>query len=196
MGKFWLEKAQKYIQEHNAFEGISEISFSDTPKNATISATVSIGLPSKFIKVGITDIGVKSKEEVRFIFTDQFPLKAPKILLRNDFPRCFPHINPSKSDVTPCIYEGDLSELLQQSEWMNGILNQLVDWLEKAASNELLNYEQGWEPMRNDHCAGFMIYDLNEVVAAYTYKNSLCLTKEIYFEERKGIIVTDALCDS
>ncbi|MBU4445941.1 Mov34/MPN/PAD-1 family protein [bacterium] len=196
MDNFWVEKAQKYIQDHNAFKGVSIISYSETPENAIISATVSIGLPSKFIKEGITDIGVKSIEEVRFVFPDQFPLKAPKILLRNDFPRCFPHINPLKFDVNPCICDGDLSELLQQSEWMNGILNQLVDWLEKAASNELLNYDQGWEPMRNDHCSGFMLYDLNEVITAYNSKNSLCLTKEIYFEERKGIIVTDALCDS
>ncbi len=195
MVEFWLEKARKYIRDHNAFEGVSEFSFSDTSKNATISAIVSIGLPSKFIKVGITDIGVNSNEEVRFIFTDQFPLKAPRILLRNDFPRCFPHINPSKSDVIPCIYEGDLSELLQQSEWMNGILNQLVDWLEKAASNDLLNYDQGWEPMRNDHYSGFILYDLNEVVSAYTSKNSLYLTKEISYEECKNIIVTGTLCD-
>lgn len=140
MDKFWLEKARQYILDHNAFEDVSEIDFIETPKSASIFATVTIGLPSKFIKLGKTRSWSKKtkKLKIRFIFTEQFPLEAPKILLRDDLPRCFPHINPSDTDVNPCIYEGNLSELLQQSEWMNGILNQLVDWLEKAASNDFV----------------------------------------------------------
>ena len=162
MDKNWIEEASKYIREHNAFKNISAIDFSDNHNEAIISATVTVNLPSKFIEKGITDIGVKSKEEVKFVFSKDFPLKAPKIVLRDDFPKCFPHINPSMQEVIPCIYFGDLSELLQQPEWMNGILNQLVDWLEKAASNQLLNYEQGWEPMRNDNSnAVLIIYDKN-----------------------------------
>ena len=196
MDKFWIEKAYKYINEHNAFENVSEMQFSDDDKNATISATVSVGLPSKFIKAKMTKIGVRSKEEVRFVFLETFPLNAPKILLRNDFPRCFPHINPSETKVNPCIYEGNLSELLQQSEWMNGILNQLVDWLEKAASNDLLNYDQGWEPMRNDEHSGFMLYDIDNVINAYTDKKSVVLTNTINYEERKNTIITGNLCDN
>ena len=167
MDRFWLEKAHKYISEHNAFIDISEIKLDDVDSVATISATATVNLPSRFIKAGITKIGVKEKEEVNFHFTRSFPLKAPTIQLRNDFPRCFPHINPSEEKVCPCIYEGDLSELLQQAGWMNEILNQLVDWLEKAASNDLMNYDQGWEPMRNDHNVGFMEYDIDETLASY-----------------------------
>jgi integrative and conjugative element protein (TIGR02256 family) len=195
MDKFWLEKAKKYIEEHNAFDNVSEMVFSDTSASAIISATVSIGLPSRFISKGITDKGVKNKEEVRFIFSELFPLKAPKILFRDDFPRCFPHINPSEKEVIPCIYEGNLSELLQQSEWMNGILNQLVDWLEKAASNDLINYDQGWEPMRNDDPKGFMVYDLDEIINTYNEKDTKFVIKEINYEERKNIVVTGTLCD-
>ena len=123
MDKFWIEKARKYIREHNAYEELPEIEYSDTSVNAKINAIVNIGLPSKFLCAGITDIGVKSREEVSFIFDETFPLMAPGIFLRDDFPRCFPHINPSNKIVSPCIYEGNLSELLQQSEWMNAILN-------------------------------------------------------------------------
>lgn len=195
MDKFWIEKARRYIEEHNAFESVSNITYSENPPNSTISAIVTVGLPSKFIKSGITNIGVKSKEEVQIVFDDQFPLRAPTIVLRNDFPRCFPHINPSESKVIPCIYEGNLSELLQQSEWMNGVLNQLVDWLEKAASNELLNYDQGWEPMRNDYFSGFMLYDLKEVKDAYSDKKSSFLSRQIYYEELNNIIVTGDLCN-
>lgn len=183
MDEFWLEKARKYILEHRAFTNVSAVKGSSTGTEALISATVSVGLPSKFIKLGITETGVRSKEEVKFVFTEEFPLKAPCILLRNDFPRCSPHINPSVSDVVPCIYEGDLSELLQQSEWMNGILNQLVDWLEKAASNDLMNYDQGWEPMRNDHCAGFILYDLDKVIDACTSMDESQSIRKVKYEE-------------
>ncbi|WP_020678086.1 Mov34/MPN/PAD-1 family protein [Geopsychrobacter electrodiphilus] len=195
MDRFWFEKAIQYIQEHNAFEEVSEIAPSGGSKIAIVSSVVSIGLPSRFIRAGITDIGVKCKEEVLFLFSDLFPLKAPKIKLRDNFPRCFPHINPSETGVYPCVFEGDPSELLQQSEWMNGLLNQLVDWLEKAASNELLDYSQGWEPMRNDHCSGFMLYDLNEVLDAYLEKETSYLSRAIYYEERKNLIVTGGLCN-
>lgn len=195
MDKFWLNKARKYITGHNAVNDVSEILEADSGKKAIITAKVSVNLPSKFIKAGITDIGVKDKEDVEFIFPESFPLKAPIIYLRDDFPKSFPHINPSLDRVKPCIYEGDLSELLQQSEWMYGILNQLVDWLEKAASDDLLNYEQGWEPMRNDHHIGWMPYEIDDVLAAYKKKNSSYLHREIYYEERNGKILTDSLCN-
>jgi len=194
MDKFWLEKAHKYIIEHNAFEEVSDIVYYDD--EAIIEAVVSIGLPSRFISAGITNIGVKSREYVQFVFSKLFPLEAPKIFLRDDFPRCFPHINPSKIKVNPCIFEGNLSELLQQTEWMNGVLNQLVDWLEKAAANDLLNYEQGWEPMRNDECSGVMVYDIDEMLNAYVKRNSNILISSISYEERRNTIVAGNLCNN
>ena len=195
MDSFWLNKARKYIVEHNAFDDVSEIIEGDSGKKAIITAIVSVNLPSKFISAGITEIGIRNKEDVEFVFTESFPLEAPIIHLRDDFPKSFPHINPSLKRVKPCIYEGDLSELLQQSEWMYGILNQLVNWLEKAASDDLLNYEQGWEPIRNDHHIGCMPYEIDDVLAAYKRLNSPFLDRDVYYEERKGLILTDSLCN-
>jgi hypothetical protein len=157
----WVKQAHKYIFEHHAYSSVSDIVFERN--ESTISASVSINLPGKFIETGITDKGIRSKETVNFIFQENFPLVAPKIVLRNDFPRNFPHINPSKDEVMPCIYAGELSELLQQPQWMNGILDQLVNWLENAASNSLLNRKQGWEPMRNDDFRGIIVYNDYEI---------------------------------
>jgi hypothetical protein len=126
MDRFWIDKAHKYIEEHNAFEDVTDIIIIENDKQAIVSAKARINLPGRFIKAGITDTGVRDREDVHFIFSEAFPLKAPVIKLRDDFPRYFPHINPSEKYVIPCIYEGNLSELLQQSEWMNGILNQLA----------------------------------------------------------------------
>ena len=72
MDRFWLEKAHKYISEHNAFIDISEIKLDDVDSVATISANVMVNLPSRFIKAGITEIGVKEKEDVNFHFTSSF----------------------------------------------------------------------------------------------------------------------------
>ena len=194
MDRFWLEKAHKYISEHNAFDGVSDIKIDDEDSIATISTSVTVNLPSRFIKAGITEIGVKDREEVRFLFSRSFPLKAPTIQLRDDFPRCFPHINPSENSVFPCIYGGKLSELLQQAGWINEILNQLVDWLEKAASNDLLNYDQGWEPMRNDRITGFIRYDIDEVLSAIDEnKQSSFLTRKIEYIRRRGVIIAGSI---
>jgi len=196
MDNFWIEKALKYITEHNAFDDVSEIKIDGSDSIARISARVTVNLPSRFIKVGITEIGVKEKEDVCFLFSSSFPLKAPTIQLRDDFPRGFPHINPSEKRVLPCIYEGDLSELLQQSGWMNEILNQLVDWLEKAASNDLLNYEQGWEPMRNDRIEGFIRYDIDEVLSAFKKEKASTLIRETKYIRKHGFIIAGAISKS
>ncbi|MCD6401540.1 MAG: Mov34/MPN/PAD-1 family protein [Anaerolineales bacterium] len=192
MDKFWIEKARQYILTHCAFSDVSDIQYSDDLKTALISAIVNVNLPAVYIEKGTTDLGVENSELVRFVFSDKFPLEAPRILLRDGFPRGFPHINPNKEEVCPCIFEGSPSELLQQAEWMNGLLNQLVDWLEKAASNSLLNYEQGWEPMRNDELAGFMSYNIDEATKQLHTSNSAC--KVTRYEKRNQLIITDELC--
>jgi len=193
MDEFWVEKAHRYIVEHRAYSSVSEIRCADGGKAAAVAASVSVGLPSLFLAKGVTDKGVRACEPVSFVFTDAFPLRAPSILLRDDFPRGFPHINPNRQEVIPCIYDGELSELLQQSEWMNGILNQLVDWLERAASDSLMDYSQGWEPMRNDDFAGIIAYDLEE--ATEKLKDSSRLTRDMTYEERDGFIMAGSLCD-
>lgn len=195
MDDFFLGKARKYIEEHNAFEDVSDIVIypNDNGSHSNVTANVKVNLPGRFIRAGITDIGVRDREEVHFIFPEAFPLKAPTIKLRDDFPRTFPHINPSEKHVIPCIYEGDLSELLQQSEWMNGILNQLADWLEKAASNDLMNYDQGWEAMRNDHNIGFLEYDIDETLASFRRLKTSLLIQPILYENRGERIFTGSL---
>jgi len=190
MDDFWLQKAHQYIMEHRAYSKVSEISLGVDGLSANIHANVFVGLPARFIEAEITESGVRSVEPVTFRFEEDFPLTAPKIILRDDFPRTFPHINPSQKEVLPCIYEGDPSELLQQSEWMNGVLNQLVDWMEKAASGSLLDYSQGWEPMRNDYPAGFIFYDKYKLLEFF--KDSSVGNKEIYYDERNGIVFVES----
>lgn len=193
MDEFWIEKAHQYISTHSAFSTISDILYSEDLKVVEISAVVNVNLPSIYLENGITEIGVRNAEPVRFIFSEHFPLEAPHILLRDDFPRVFPHINPSESDVCPCIYEGSLSELLQQAEWMNGVLNQLVDWLEKAASNSLLNYDQGWEPMRIDSSSGYICFEKYSVLDFFS--RSTEGSKKVMYSKSNELFFVDFSAD-
>ena len=64
----------------------------------------------------------------------------------------------------PCIYDGELSDLLhQESDGLSEVLNHLSEWLGKAAINDLIDSEQGWEPIRRDNLFGCMVYDLPEL---------------------------------
>lgn len=190
MDDFWLQKAHQYIKEHKAFSNVGCVSVAADGLSAVISADMCVDLPALFVDVGVTKSGVQAIEPVRFWFGKDFPLKAPKIILRDTFPRSFPHINPSQKEVLPCIYEGDLSELLQQSEWMNAILNQLMEWMEKAASGSLIDYSQGWEPMRNDNPAGFIIYDIFHLIDFL--KDASVGHREINYEMRNGLVIVDS----
>ena len=121
---------------------------------------VAVPLPSRARKKGVSATGVKAIEPLVLVFKPDFPLSAPRPLLRVDFPLTLPHIyvhQPGKY-VRPCIYEGSLDELFQQGS-LEGVIEQACDWLAKAASGQLLDLTQGWEPMRRDSCAGVFEFD-------------------------------------
>lgn len=154
----YLKRVYRWTKEHTSVEEVTDIT---TDENGSVSFTAifRVSLPSRFVDSGKTRKGVRSLEPVTFIFTNIFPFDAPLILLRDDFPRDFPHINPNNKYVSPCVFEGNLSELLQQPRWFDGVLDQVADWLTKAASDSLMNMSQGWEPMRTDEFHGFLLND-------------------------------------
>lgn len=164
--KIDIERAYSYLLSYFGEENCSDVVYDAENLLAEITVQAKVNLPQKFIKDGITDLGVQEKEPVTFIFSNKFPFKAPIIKFRQDFPRCFPHINPNEKDVIPCIYEGDLSELLQTPDWMNNIIEHLMVWLERAAANDLIDPEQGWEPIRNDKTSFFIYANRNDLYSA------------------------------
>ncbi len=128
---------------------------------------MSVSLPSRAKRRGISETGVKLLEPVILHFPPTYPFHAPVILLRSDFNKSLPHINPiynreEKDYVLPCVYDGPLEDLLhQEGDGLSEILNQLSDWLGKAAIDDLIDSNQGWEPIRRDNTFGWMVYDLS-----------------------------------
>lgn len=153
----------------------------DPSQSSTLHVDIDVHLPQDCAEIGCSPAGVRAIETVRFEFGAEYPFDAPKIILRDTFPRSFPHINPSLEKVIPCIYEGNLSELMQQAG-LGKIVDQLSSWLRKAAADELMDWDQGWEWMRNDDCSGVLKGNFDDLRAAISavpcdYKGSFAAKK-------------------
>lgn len=144
-------RALDLISKHPSVHEIGQ-PFSDGTTNAVaVNVIFEVNLPSEWRQQGESPSGVRMYESVRFEFSRGFPMESPKLSLRDDFTRNLPHMMPWLIDgrPVPCIYEGDLRELLHK-EGLLGILNQTALWLDRAALDSLIDPEQGWEPVRRD----------------------------------------------
>ncbi|MFK5938589.1 MAG: Mov34/MPN/PAD-1 family protein [Sulfurimonas sp.] len=162
--EYLITFARKFAEEHKSVIKIYD-NYRNDKDLVCFDIDVKVNLPSSYKVKSQTDKGVKDLEKVTLEFPKEFPYKAPKVYLRDDFNRNFPHINPITDKFNPCIFEGSVDELLQQPLWMDGILDQLIDWLETSASNSLINPVQGWEPMRVDDNNGFLVYDRENLLS-------------------------------
>ena len=102
-------------------------------------------------RMGTTPSGVRAVEPVTLLFPNAFPLQAPVALLRKDFDRSLAHVQPGTiaDRPVPCLFDGSLTELLQ-SGGILGVVDQLAEWLNRAALGTLINPHHGWEPVRRD----------------------------------------------
>jgi hypothetical protein len=139
-------------------------------------ADIRLGLPNAWMAEGRSPNGVHAIETVTFWFPAGFPLRAPVIRLRADFDRSLAHVQPDPPNKPPrpCIFDGNLAELLQQ-QGIAGILNQLVLWLENAAFGRLIDSAQGWEPVRRDELADFIVADAGALRALVRRKEGFAL---------------------
>ena len=140
--------ALKIIQSHASVDGIVPPPRPVGHGGFEINFYMNVSLPSRAIRKGISETGVKLSEPVIFRFPPTYPFHAPIILLRPDFNRNLAHLNPisglAEYDyVLPCVYDGPLEDLLhQEGDGLSEILNQLSDWLGKTAINDLINPKQ------------------------------------------------------
>jgi len=146
-----VRRALALVSEHPAVDTVGAALTDETTGVVTVDVTFAVNLPSEWRQRGVSPSGVGLQEEVRFAFPGGFPLDPPEVSLRPDFNRNLPHMQPWLADgrPVPCIYDGDLAELLHR-EGLVGILNQTAVWLEHAALGTLIDPEQGWEPVRRD----------------------------------------------
>lgn len=146
-----------------------------------VQVVVQVPLPSRQQQAGVSSTGVKALEPAWLVFYD-WPALAPRIKLREDFPLDLPHINPHRAGerVRPCLFDGDPSELLHRFG-LGRIVDQLVEWLAKAASGQLMDPLQGWEPTRRDNCPGCLVFEAEEAQAKTPEDGVLLFAQGLYY---------------
>lgn len=154
-----------------------------------IAATISVSLPSRYRAAGVTPNDIHGTEPCWFEFSDQWPFAAPTVWLREDFPLNLPHINPHQMGkrVNPCLFEGSPDELLQHLG-LDGIVDQLSEWLTKAAAEQLINLEQGWEPTRRDSISSVIVFSAEEAIEKTPLDGSFLVTQGVYFAHESGLL--------
>jgi Prokaryotic E2 family A/ThiF family len=122
--------------------------------------TMKTELPNSWRAAGQSPSGVRVIEPVSFWFGPNYPVSAPTIRLRADFDRSHPHLQPGDPGdrPEPCLIAGSPRELLR-TRGILGLLEQLAEWLERAAFVQLNDPTQGWEPTRRDHIIDIIIAD-------------------------------------
>ncbi|OYT88717.1 MAG: thiamine biosynthesis protein ThiF [Burkholderiales bacterium PBB3] len=154
-----LVEALAQLRRHPALRAVQDPIRLDNG-SYLISVDVPVQLPSRAAVQGISATRVKAVEPLILVFRPDFPLSSPQPRLRVDFPLNMAHINVHRpgQHVSPCISEGTIDELFHQ-DGLTGVIEQTCDWLAKAASGQLLDLSQGWEPMRHDDCVGVVQFD-------------------------------------
>lgn len=145
-----IRHALNQIGNHPHVEAIGPVEI-DADGIYLASVSIRTNLPTAWRAAGKSPTGVQLVEQVVFQFPPDYPANPPRIYLRSDFNRSLPHIQPGLpgDSVEPCYLDGDPRELLHR-QGIGDIVNQLVYWLERAAKDELIDREQGWEPIRRD----------------------------------------------
>lgn len=146
-----VQRALRAIATHPSVRAI-DASFHEESACTRAIVSIDTDLPARWRIRGHSDNGVLALEPVSFVFGRDFPLVAPIIHLRDDFDRSHPHLQPWGPSVPPepCLVLGSATELMR---WRGiiGLVEQLVDWLAKAAMVELIDPRHGWEHTRRDH---------------------------------------------
>lgn len=178
-----IQQGIRLLELHPEIEGITHLAANSDTGGFNAIASVRVRLPSEWAVKGVSPNGVMQLEPVTFSFPPDYPIHAPDVQLRQEFNRSLPHIQPrlSTEPVVPCIYEGNMDELFH-AEGLWAIVQQLVDWLEKAARDELINPSQGWEPIRRDSLQNVVVADSSSLRSLVSRKESYHIFNLLYLK--------------
>lgn len=116
-----------------------------------IRLDMNVEMPLDMKSDGVSSSGVRTCEPVILKLPHGWPWQSPRFYLRKDFPRHFPHLLPFSSPPRPCLVDGDQDEFFLQFGLVDygvfHLVHQLALWLRRAAINDLIDPDQGWEPM-------------------------------------------------
>lgn len=175
-----VRDAVALLKNHPAVSSVGDLVA--TANGFEVTATMEVALPSRLRVAGVTPEGIRAQEPCWFLFSGEWPLKAPTVWLREDFPLSLPHINPHRAGqrVSPCLFEGSLHEVLHRFGFER-IVDQLSAWLSKAASGQLIDLAQGWEPTRRDASPSTAVFSAEDAIAKTPKDGALLVSCGGYF---------------
>lgn len=185
-----VRRALRLIEAHPSVERVTADRIEDSD---VVLAVVDIRteLPNAWRAAGVSPSGVRAIEPVTFLFTAGYPLGAPGIRLRPDFDRSHPHIQPLRDGgrPEPCLVAGSPREVLRV-RGMGGLLEQLVDWLDKAAMAQLIDPQHGWEPVRRDGIDDVIVSDATWLTGLPTREGGCSVFPAWYYVSRGATLST------
>lgn len=161
-----------------------------------IRLDMNVEMPLHVKADGVSTSGVLTREPVVLKLPGNWPWQSPRFYLRDDFPRRFPHLMPFSVPPRPCLVDGDQDEFFLQFGLIDygvfHLVDQLAIWLRKAAVNDLIDAEQGWEPMLRRDYRDIIELDAGKVRSLVDKKGGWAVWKSRYFrmggaEDRLGV---------
>jgi len=184
-------RAIRLIRQHPSVESVEPLSPTKQSGIVAVHVKLRLELPLPWRASGKSPNGVRAVESVRLVFPQSYPLMPPEIFLRDDFDRSLAHVQPGPPDhpPVPCIYNGNLGELVQRlgQQGLAEIINRLVDWLEKAALDRLIDPTQGWEPVRRDSLPDILVMDADKLHSLVSRSDDYIFLELVYtkFEHKE-----------
>lgn len=154
-----VARALRLITLHSSVRAVESIHSSETGLTVA-TVRIDANLPARWRVRGWADNGVRAEEPVTFVFSATYPLREPYVHLREDFDRSHPHLQPRgpAHPPEPCLLLGSVRELLRSRDIV-GLVEQVVDWIERAALVRLNDPSRGWEVTRRDEIDDLAILD-------------------------------------
>jgi len=143
-----LRRAIRALEDHG---DVLEVRLESVdPTNLNLSFRAIVPLPLR--EGPVSPSGVRREEPVTLELPREFPLDVPRFFLRQDFDRRHPHLQPGPPTrpPEPCLVDGDPREIVLTRGGMTALVDQLLLWLERASRQSLIDFSQGWEPVRRD----------------------------------------------
>lgn len=188
-----MHDAVAVLQRHPAVKTVGHPVLVDG--GVEVRVTISVSLPSRFQADGVSPNGIRADEPAWFVFPVTWPMRAPRVWLREDFPLDLPHINPHQAGhrVSPCLFEGSLDEVLHRFG-LERIIDQLSDWLTKAASGELIDLGQGWEPTRRDFSPSTVVFSAEGAIVKVPENGAVLAVQGRYFAHGEALHAVASEC--
>jgi len=159
---------------------------------------MNVEMPLDMKADGVSSSGVRTCESVVLKLPASWPWQSPGFYLREDFPRHFPHLMPFSMPPRPCLIDGDQDEFFLQFGLVDygvfHLVDQLAVWLRKAAINDLIDPEQGWEPMLRRDYRDIVELDAEHARSLVDRKGGWAVWKGKYYRrgDPSGLLGVDA----